>query len=221
VSPEDVVRCQERFEKSKRVNSVMRHVSGATQLPLEPLYQAIAWPLNKKYGHAYDAFKMSITDPSVWEGMSFPSDKTKEELLDYIKKRMTPNPTKVRADIEVTCFSIQGIDAIKIALREAEGASTPEAAVKVRLVSPPLYVLTSQCLDKQIGLTNLEKAIEAVTASIQHSGGECRVKMAPKAITETDEEELAALMARRERENAEVSGDDDESSDDDDAVPAV
>ena len=28
---------------------------------METLYQDIGWPLNKKYGHAVDAFKLSIT----------------------------------------------------------------------------------------------------------------------------------------------------------------
>jgi translation initiation factor 2 subunit 1 len=192
----------------------MRHVAGQTQIPLETIYEAVAWPLNKKYGHAYDAFKMSITDSTVWKGIVFPSEKAEEELLDFIRKRMTPNPTKVRADIEVTCFQYLGIEAIRAALRKGEEQGTADAPVKVKLVSPPLYVLTSQGLDKNVGLANLEKAIEAVKARIEGEGGECRVKMAPKAVTETDEVELAALMARRERENAEVSGDDDVSESD-------
>lgn len=33
------------------------------------------------------------------------------------------------------------------------------------------------------------------------------MKMAPKAVTESDDAELAALMEKRERENMEVSGD--------------
>jgi translation initiation factor 2 alpha subunit (eIF-2alpha) len=39
----------------------MRHVAEATQTPLETLYQQISWPLNRKYGHSHDAFKLSIT----------------------------------------------------------------------------------------------------------------------------------------------------------------
>jgi Translation initiation factor 2, alpha subunit (eIF-2alpha) len=39
----------------------MRHVAEATQTPLETLYENIGWPLNHKYGHAHDAFKISIT----------------------------------------------------------------------------------------------------------------------------------------------------------------
>jgi translation initiation factor 2 subunit 1 len=53
---------------------------------------------------------------------------------------LTPQPTKVRADVEVTCFGYEGIDAIKAALSTAEASNTAETQVKCRLVSPPLYV---------------------------------------------------------------------------------
>ena len=142
-----------------------------------------------------------------------------EELKDYIGKRLTPQPTKVRADVEVTCFGYEGIDAVKGALRAAEARNGPDAQVKVKLVSPPLYVLTSQCLEKAHGLALLEGAIRGIEASIAEAGGGCVVKMAPKAVTESDDAELQALMEKRERENAEVSGDEDES--DSDEGPAV
>lgn len=61
VSPEDIVKCEERYNKSKMVHSIMRHVAEKTKTPIEELYERIAWPLNKKYGHAVDAFKLSIT----------------------------------------------------------------------------------------------------------------------------------------------------------------
>ena len=43
--------------------------------------------------------------------------------------------------------------------------------------------------------------------------------MAPKAVTENDDAELQALMEKRERENAEVSGDEEESESDEVGVP--
>lgn len=61
VSPEDIIKCEERFNKGKMVASIMRHVAEKTKTPMETLYQEVGWPLNKKYGHAVDAFKLSIT----------------------------------------------------------------------------------------------------------------------------------------------------------------
>lgn len=220
VSPEDVIKCEERYNKSKMVHSIMRHVAEKTNTPIEDLYANIGWPLNKKYGHAIDAFKLSITNPEVWNEVTFVNNVVKDELTSYIGKRLTPQPTKVRADVEVTCFGYDGIDAVKTALRTAEARNTPETQVKVKLVSPPLYVLTSQTLDKNAGIQVLEQAIEDITKQIRSAGGNCTVKMAPKAVTENDDAELQKLMEQRERENQEVSGDEDASESDEGVVEA-
>ncbi|KAK1641081.1 eukaryotic translation initiation factor 2 alpha subunit [Colletotrichum phormii] len=215
VSPEDIIKCEERYNKGKMVHSIMRHVAEKTLTPIEQLYETIAWPLNKKYGHAIDAFKLSITNVEVWNDATFPTEAVSEELKSYIAKRLTPQPTKVRADVEVTCFGYEGIDAVKNALRTAEARNDDQTQVKVRLVSPPLYVLTSTCLDKNLGITRLEEAIVEIRNSIEAAGGSLVVKMEPKAVTENDDAELQALMEKRERENAEVSGDESVSESDD------
>ncbi|EME47001.1 hypothetical protein DOTSEDRAFT_41533 [Dothistroma septosporum NZE10] len=220
VSPEDIVKCEERYNKSKMVHSIMRHVAEKTNTPIEELYQDIGWPLNKKYGHAVDAFKLSITNPDVWNEANFKSAVIKDELQSYIGKRLTPQPTKVRADVEVTCFGYEGIDAVKNALRKAEEKNTPDTQVKVKLVSPPLYVLTSQTIDKNNGIEVLTEAIKEIDVSIRAAGGSCTIKMAPKAVTENDDAELQALMDKKERENMEVSGDEDESESDEGVVHA-
>ena len=114
VSPEDIVKCEERYMKSKTVASILRHVAskvpsvngeggdlqamadpepdekdikkaarkarqaaqeeggiiiehkmpgveGDEDEKLEQLYEQVAWPLGKKYGHPYDAFKLALT----------------------------------------------------------------------------------------------------------------------------------------------------------------
>ena len=158
------------------------------------------------------------SNPDVWAEIQFPNEVVAEELKTYISQRLTPQPTKVRADVEVTCFGYEGIDAVKTALRTAEARNTPDNQVKVKLVSPPLYVLTNTCLEKSIGIQTLEAAIIDIRKNIEAAGGNCIVKMEPKAVTENDDAELAALMEKRERENAEVSGDESQSESDEKAV---
>ena len=118
----------------------------------------------------------------------------------------------------MTCFGYEGIDAVKTALRAAESKNTSETQVKVKLVSPPLYVLTSQTLDKNAGLAILQQAIEAIEENIRAAGGGCVTKMARKAVTENDDEELQALRERREKEYRDISGDEDESESDEGPV---
>ena len=61
VTPEDIAKCEERFNKSKAVHSILRHVAEKHDIALKELYESIGWPLYKKFGHAYDAFKLAIT----------------------------------------------------------------------------------------------------------------------------------------------------------------
>lgn len=63
VSPEDVQKCDERFQRSKAVHSIVRHVAETQHIDMEKLYSMTAWPLYKKYGHAYEAFRLAISDP--------------------------------------------------------------------------------------------------------------------------------------------------------------
>lgn len=143
---------------------------------------------------------------SVFGDLKIPAD-ILAELRANIARRLTPQPVKVRADLEVTNFSFSGILAIQAALAAGEALSTAEVPIKIRLVAPPLYVMVSNTTDKQGAIDLLEKAIEVIGDVIsKEEGGSLNVKMKPKAVSETDDLELAALMDRVARENKEVSG---------------
>ncbi|KAG5642181.1 hypothetical protein DXG03_003444 [Asterophora parasitica] len=265
VSPEDIVKCEERYLKSKTVSSILRHVAsklpsheveaeiaagGEPAAPAEPvekeskkarrarqaageediaeaeipgsgpneeerlekLYDTIGWPLGKKYGHPYDAFKLALTEPDVvFASLTTPiPPATLSLLMATIARRLTPQPIKLRADIELTCYTPAGIDAIKKALRAGEKASSDAVPIKAKLVAPPLYVLSTNATDKYAAVERLERAIESIQSTIEDQGGSLVVKMKPKAVSETEEQDLAQLMAKAGQENAEVSGDEDE-----------
>jgi translation initiation factor 2 subunit 1 len=264
VSPEDIVKCEERYMKSKTVSSILRHVASKVpsingeggdpqaavlepaekenkraarkarqaaqeedgimiehEIPgvggnedekLEHLYDQIAWPLGKKYGHPYDAFKLALTEPdSIFSSLTTPvAASTLAVLTNTISRRLTPQPIKLRADIELTCYTPAGIDAIKKALRAGEKQSNEAVPIKAKLVAPPLYVLSTNSTDKYVAVERLERAIESIQSTIESQGGSLIVKMKPKAVSETDEHDLAQLMMKAGQENAEVSGDESE-----------
>lgn len=43
-----------------------------------------------------------------------------EALMKNIKRRMTPQPLKIRADVELTCFAYDGVERIRDAMRAAQ-----------------------------------------------------------------------------------------------------
>jgi translation initiation factor 2 subunit 1 len=61
VSAEEVVKCEEQYEKGKAVDSIITQVAKKCECDAEKLYENIVWPLGKKYGHAHDAFKLAVT----------------------------------------------------------------------------------------------------------------------------------------------------------------
>jgi len=124
----------------------------------------------------------------VFEGLDL-TPEVKRDLLSNIKRRLTPQPIKIRADIEVTCFAYEGIDAVKAALQAGEAASTDEIAIKVRnpsrvanafqikLVAPPLYVMVTHSTDRALGIELMERAIDMIEQSIKAANGAITVKM--------------------------------------------
>lgn len=116
-------------------------------------------------------------------------------LTATIARRLTPQPIKLRADIELTCYTPSGIEAIKKALRAGEKSSTEAVPIKAKLVAPPLYVLSTNATDKvremssalcsrrittstkYAAVERLERAIESIQGTIEKQGGNLIVKM--------------------------------------------
>ncbi len=63
----------------------------------------------------------------------------KESIVSYIRRRLAPKPIKIRADVEVTCFAYEGIEAIKAAL-QAGLDTTTNSEVEIKLIAPPMCV---------------------------------------------------------------------------------
>ncbi|URE12057.1 eukaryotic translation initiation factor 2 [Musa troglodytarum] len=237
VSEEDIQACEERYNKSKLVHSIMRHVAETLDIDLEELYVHIGWPLYRKYGHAFEvsfsgtghsipAFKVVVTDPdSVLDSLTrvvkevgadgqevtkvvpAVTPEVKDALVKNIRRRMTPQPLKIRADIEMKCFQFDGVLHIKEAMRKAEAAGNDDCPVKIKLVAPPLYVLTTQTLDKEQGISILNNAVKACTEEIELHKGKLTLKEAPRAVSERDDKLLAEHMAKLQSANNEIDGD--------------
>jgi translation initiation factor 2 subunit 1 len=188
----------------------MRHLSERRKYYLEDVYEKIGWPLYKKYGHAFDAFKLSISEEKgagdPFEDLDIPQD-LKDELKTYILRRLAPQPIKIRSDIEVSCFTYEGIDAIREALFAGMDLGTDQNPVKIRLIAPPLYVLSTTTLEKEVGVGLLNQVIDVIKEKITSKGGKIDVKMAPKAVSVKEETELQEMMERFALENEEVDGD--------------
>ena len=72
------------------------------------------------------------------------TDEQRDMLLKTICQRLTPQAQKLRSEMEVTCYSYEGVDAIKAALRKGLEHSTELVPVS----STQLVVSFISCLDQ-------------------------------------------------------------------------
>ena len=196
VYTKDLRRCEERYAKAKAVNSILRHVGDQlgfdSDEQLEDLYSRTAWffddKLNQKAA-AYDIFKKAIAEPDVLDQCDI-DERTKAVLLEDIRKRLTPQAVKIRADVEVSCFEYRGIDAVKEALVDGLSCSTDALPIRINLIAPPQYVVTTQTLEREEGLAAVSTALQKIKESIEASGGSFRVVAEAKVVTEGEEKEM-------------------------------
>lgn len=179
------------------------------------------------------------------EPLSVLSDSVRAAIMKNITRRMTPQPLKIRADVDMTCFAYDGVLHIQVtlfraspagdssivwaihhigrhqhepslqeklrlqaivrvanlqvhhctqvwldfqdAMRAAGKSGTDDCPVQMKLVAPPLYVLTTQTLDKNKGIQVLNDAIEVAEQTIKSHKGNFKVKEAPRTVSERDD----------------------------------
>uniref|UniRef100_A0A914LF06 Eukaryotic translation initiation factor 2 subunit 1 n=1 Tax=Meloidogyne incognita TaxID=6306 RepID=A0A914LF06_MELIC len=216
VYSKDLIQCEDRFAKAKAVNSILRHVAdqlGYTENEkLEELYQKTAWHFDrklKKKAASFEIFTKALTEPNVFDECGI-EDPIKNKLLEEIRKKLAPKPLKIRADIEVSCFSYEGIEAVKKALIAGKKCSTEELVIKINLIAAPLFVVTTQTMDREGGFKAVQDALDAIKTTIETYEGSFRIIMAPKVLTDLDEEEIKKRMELLEEGDEEGGGSSDD-----------
>lgn len=203
ISPDEVLKAEQRWMKSKCVQSIMSRVSVLSQIPLFDLHQQITWPLYHTYHHAYDAFHLYLSDPLQIPEIQQIPDHLQVILLDQIKRRIQFSVNKVRAYIDITCFGYNGIESIKSALKEALSLSTPKHPIIIKLISSPTYLLMMTVMDKDYGLKTLREALELISKKIKELGGTMTIKSEPHSVSDRDEKEMIKEMEELLKESEE------------------
>ena len=104
----------------------MKLTAHQLQVRLEDIYNEFGWDLYDKFEHAYDAFKLILQEPDMVFSKINISDKSKEELVKNIHKKMAATPIKLRSRFNLQCYTYEGIEAIRESLLEAKNAMKDE-----------------------------------------------------------------------------------------------
>jgi len=196
VDPEDIPPCEEKWNKSKASHSIMRQVAvlSAGKYSMKQLYKLFGWEVAKDYGHLYDGFKSAWND---WEAFLEKYPAIPEDVRGFLKKnidkRLKPLMVTVRAKVEITCFTVEGVEAIKRSLRAGLALTKSEEKeslefddkdtnLSIKLVAPPLFTVSVSTYEPAKGMKLVNKAVEAMKKSILESKGTINIKESAKVI---------------------------------------
>jgi translation initiation factor 2 subunit 1 len=178
-----------KYGRAKTVQSVVKYVAASSGMkPLEAA-ELLAWPLYKHFSSAYDALRRVASGTGddviaiLRNSLNFPA--VEKVLLEIVARKLTPEPLKIRADIEVSCFASNGIQAIKAALLEGRSKSLAEAPLTIKLVAPPQYMVMTTTLSKEDGFTAISACLKAIQMSIESVGGSFNIRQKAELIGET------------------------------------
>jgi translation initiation factor 2 subunit 1 len=176
VTPADAAECAARFERSKTVHSLLFDLANKTGGTLLGLYEQFGWDLHERFGHAYDGLKLALRRPELALGRYQLDEGLRALLRAKLEHRFGTKSITLRADVELTCFSPNGIDGIRAAIRAALAQASPDATLTCKVITAPKYALVCVCADRQDGAQTLQRACDAMAAEIKKQGGDVTLK---------------------------------------------
>lgn len=146
---------------------------------------------------------ISLNDPDRVFSTIDIDDDTREKLMENITKRMKPVSYKICSTFEISCYTFEGIDAVKKALEARE--ESKEFEVTIRLISSPLYEIATNTHQIQAGIDCLKTQLEQIEAAITESNGKFKLKAEPAAIGAQEEEDIENMIRRLNEQNTDDS----------------
>jgi len=146
---------------------------------------------------------ISLNDPDRVFSTIDIDDNTREKLTENITKRMKPVSYKVCSTFEISCYTFEGIDAVKKALEARE--ESKEFEVTIRLISSPLYEIATNTHQIQAGIDCLKVQLEQIETAIIESNGKFKLKAEPAAIGAQEEEDIENMIRRLNEQNTDDS----------------
>ena len=187
----------------------MKQTAYNLQCKLIELYEAFGWDLYDTFDHAYDAFKLIVTDPELVFSKITISDKQREALTNNILKKMHIQPIKIRTTFNLHCYTYEGVEAIKAALLAAKAVTnddTQKFELIYQMIAAPQYKAEVVTVDKNGGIEKLQQAVEIIQKEIRARGGMFKLVSPPTRIgtrpDDVDNEDIIANLAKKEEEES-------------------
>ena len=171
---------------------------------LAELYETIVWPLQTEEIHAHDIFQKALLDyDKTVEPLKLNKD-VKELLKKELEKRYPLQQKKIKAEFNLKCYSANGIEDIKKALREGESLKNEKNKLKITLISSPRFIINAMSYDPKEGVKLVHDCLERIRVAIKEISDESEfeIKDNAKVLGYKDERELENMINDMNRQRA-------------------
>ena len=147
-------------------------------------------------------------DPEIIFSKIEIAEEHREKLLAALHRKLTVNPFKIRVDFSLTCTGYDGVEAIREALLTAKHEVNDETwQLEFKMIAPPHYKCEVITHNRNAGEDKLKQALSIIKRVIKANGGAFKQESGPQVIgTNSNETDVAELMAQAARERAESDG---------------
>lgn len=110
------------------VHLIMKLTAFNLKRKLIDLYEEFGWDLYDKFEpqHAYDAFKLCLTEPEFVFSKINITKEQQDALLANIHKKMAAAPIKLRTTFNLQCYTYEGVEAIRASLLATKAKTSDE-----------------------------------------------------------------------------------------------
>ena len=108
----------------------------------------------------------------------------KKELIEIIKIRIPQKTIKIRYGFKMTCFNLDGIDAIKESISKGQKMESKKVVLKFRIIASPLYECIAYTTNKNDGMKIMNAALIEIQNTIINKGGNFELQINPLFMEE-------------------------------------
>ncbi len=117
IAESDIEDCLIRFNRAKQADNIFRKTALHLSEPLSSVYNNIAYPLQTLFPDAMAGLEHMARYPADWCNIESANSKIVLFLIEELPERFRNVPQKYCRVLDITCFSIGGIDKIKEAFK--------------------------------------------------------------------------------------------------------
>jgi len=159
------------FKRERKAEKMLELLAKSKKSSLDDAYKEVGYDLEDEFGSLNKAFEFAIKNPDLLKS-KIGKNLWIDDVIEMAKKSYSEKVYTVKANLNMICYTPEGIETIKKVLKKAG-----ESGVDVRYVSAPKYVISAKGKNFRDVKEKVVNAAEAVAKEINATKGSCEFEL--------------------------------------------